>query len=56
MTIYVPYGEQWQAYYARRLTERKENVFFVLKNLFKSLTTVESVTFFDPTFLSIEYN
>lgn len=36
MTIYVPYGEEWQAYYARRLTERKENVFFVLKNLFKS--------------------
>jgi proline dehydrogenase len=36
MTVYVPYGEEWQAYYARRLTERKENVFFVLKNLFKS--------------------
>ncbi|BBH52496.1 proline dehydrogenase family protein [Fluviispira sanaruensis] len=36
MTIYVPYGDQWQAYYARRLAERKENVFFVLKNLFKS--------------------
>ena len=36
MTIYVPYGEEWQAYYARRLTERKENVFFVLKNLFRS--------------------
>lgn len=36
MTIYVPYGEDWQAYYSRRLTERKENVFFVLKNLFKS--------------------
>ncbi|KAB8031943.1 proline dehydrogenase family protein [Fluviispira multicolorata] len=36
MTVYVPYGVQWQAYYARRLSERKENVFFVLKNLFKS--------------------
>lgn len=36
MTIYVPYGEQWQAYYMRRLAERKENVFFVLKNLFRS--------------------
>lgn len=36
VTIYVPYGDQWQAYYARRLAERKENIFFVLKNLFKS--------------------
>ncbi|KAB8039547.1 proline dehydrogenase [Silvanigrella paludirubra] len=36
MTIYVPYGEDWQAYYTRRLAERKENVFFVLKNLFRS--------------------
>lgn len=36
MTIYVPYGEQWQSYFARRLAERKENVFFVIKNLFKT--------------------
>ncbi len=36
MTIYVPYGEDWKLYYARRLAERKENVFFVLKNLFRS--------------------
>lgn len=36
MTIYVPYGEQWQAYYMRRLAERKENIFFVLKNFFRS--------------------
>jgi proline dehydrogenase len=35
MTVYVPYGEHWQAYYSRRLAERKENVFFVLKNLFR---------------------
>jgi proline dehydrogenase len=35
MTIYLPYGEHWQAYYSRRLAERKENVFFVLKNLFR---------------------
>lgn len=35
MTVYLPYGEHWQAYYARRLAERKENVFFVLKNLFR---------------------
>ncbi len=36
MTVYVPYGTDWQAYYSRRLMERKENVFFVVKNLFKS--------------------
>lgn len=36
MTVYVPYGDQWQAYYMRRLAERKENIFFVLKNLFRS--------------------
>lgn len=36
MTIYVPYGTHWQAYYSRRLLERKENVFFVLKNLFRN--------------------
>lgn len=36
MTVYVPYGEQWQAYYKRRLAERKENIFFILKNFFKS--------------------
>ncbi len=35
MTVYLPYGEHWQAYYSRRLAERKENVFFVLKNLFR---------------------
>lgn len=35
MTVYIPYGREWQAYYARRLAERKENIFFVLKNLFR---------------------
>ncbi len=35
MTVYLPYGEHWQAYYSRRLAERKENVFFVLRNLFR---------------------
>ena len=34
-TVYLPYGEHWQAYYSRRLAERKENVFFVLKNFFR---------------------
>lgn len=36
MTVYVPYGEHWQAYYARRLAERKENIFFILRNFFRS--------------------
>lgn len=35
ITVYLPYGEHWQAYYSRRLAERKENVFFVLRNLFR---------------------
>lgn len=35
MTVYLPYGEHWQAYYSRRLAERKENIFFVLRNFFR---------------------
>jgi proline dehydrogenase len=35
MRVYVPYGTQWLPYFSRRLRERKENVWFVLKNLFK---------------------
>jgi len=31
---YVPFGTHWLPYFSRRLRERKENVFFVLKNLF----------------------
>jgi proline dehydrogenase len=31
--IYVPYGTHWMPYFYRRLRERKENVFFVLKGL-----------------------
>lgn len=31
--IYVPYGTHWFPYFTRRLRERKENVFFVLKSL-----------------------
>ncbi|MDX1618454.1 MAG: proline dehydrogenase family protein [Balneolaceae bacterium] len=34
--IYVPYGTMWLPYFKRRLTERKENIWFVLKTLFKS--------------------
>ena len=33
MRIYVPYGTHWFPYFYRRLRERKENVFFVLKSL-----------------------
>jgi len=32
--IYVPFGTHWIPYFYRRLRERKENVLFVLRNLF----------------------
>ncbi|MBI5467500.1 MAG: proline dehydrogenase family protein [Deltaproteobacteria bacterium] len=32
--VYVPYGPDWLPYILRRLGERKENLFFVLKNIF----------------------
>ncbi len=35
MRVYVPYGSMWVPYFTRRLRERKENVFFVLRNLFR---------------------
>ena len=35
MRVYVPFGTHWAGYFYRRLAERKENVFFVLGNLFK---------------------
>jgi proline dehydrogenase len=31
---YIPYGPEWLPYILRRLTERKENLYFVLKNYF----------------------
>jgi proline dehydrogenase len=34
MRIYVPFGDMWYPYFSRRLRERKENVWFVLKHLF----------------------
>jgi proline dehydrogenase len=34
MRIYVPFGTHWIPYFYRRLRERKENVLFVLRNLF----------------------
>jgi proline dehydrogenase len=33
--IYVPYGTRWAAYFYRRITERKENAYFVLRSLLK---------------------
>jgi proline dehydrogenase len=33
MRVYVPYGSHWFPYFYRRLRERKENVFFVLRSL-----------------------
>ena len=32
---YVPYGTHWFPYFYRRLRERKENIFFVLKGLLR---------------------
>ena len=32
--IYVPYGTHWFPYFYRRLREKKENIFFVLKGIF----------------------
>lgn len=32
--VYCPYGEKWLPYATRRLKERKENVWFVIKNIF----------------------
>lgn len=33
MRVYVPYGKDWVPYFTRRLRERKENVWFVLRTL-----------------------
>ncbi len=33
--VYVPYGTMWLPYFTRRLRERKENVWFVVSNLFR---------------------
>lgn len=35
MRVYVPYGTEWVPYFTRRLRERKENIWFVAKNLFR---------------------
>lgn len=35
MLVYVPFGTHWFPYYFRRLRERKENILFILKHLFR---------------------
>jgi proline dehydrogenase len=34
--IYVPYGTHWYPYFMRRLAERPANVWFLVKNIFKT--------------------
>lgn len=35
MRVYVPFGSHWIPYFYRRLRERKENILFVFRNLFR---------------------
>lgn len=35
MRVYVPFGTHWFPYYYRRLRERKENIFFIMRNFFR---------------------
>lgn len=35
MRVYVPFGTHWIPYFYRRLRERRENLLFVLRNLFR---------------------
>jgi proline dehydrogenase len=35
MRVYVPFGTHWVPYFYRRLRERRENLLFVLRNLFR---------------------
>jgi proline dehydrogenase len=32
--VYVPFGTHWAGYFYRRLAERKENIFFVMRSMF----------------------
>ena len=36
LRLYVPFGKAWYPYYMRRLAERPANVFFILRNIFRS--------------------
>jgi len=33
--VYVPFGEEWYAYYVRRLAERPANLWFFISNFFR---------------------
>lgn len=35
MRVYTPFGSHWFPYFSRRIRERKENLLFILKHLFK---------------------
>ena len=35
MLVYVPYGTEWFPYFSRRLREKKENIWFVLRSILK---------------------
>lgn len=35
MRVYIPFGTEWLPYFTRRLRERKENVWFVIRNLIR---------------------
>ena len=35
MRVYVPFGTEWLPYFSRRLRERKENIWFVARNLLR---------------------
>ena len=35
MRVYVPFGTEWMPYFYRRLRERRENLWFVLRNLLR---------------------
>jgi proline dehydrogenase len=36
MLVYVPFGAHWFPYYFRRLRERKENILFIAKHIFRN--------------------
>ncbi len=35
-SVYIPYGTHWLPYFIRRLRERKENLYFLLRNVFRA--------------------
>jgi proline dehydrogenase len=35
-SVYIPYGSHWLPYFIRRLRERKENLYFLMRNVFRA--------------------